>query len=454
MSQRPHQTAPRHSAPRPSRRGQGRVRVPLNVRPAIVGGLAVLLVAVGGFGTWAALAPLSSAVIAPGTVTVASKRKAVQHPDGGVVKELLVRDGHEVVAGDVIIRLDETRAYAGLAILQGSLDAARAVEARLIAERDAATAIAFPTSLLSRSVDPKVAKLMTGQETLFHARRDSLAGQLSILNERVGQLEQEIAGLEAQRRAKGRQIKLVREELKGLEQLLAKGYTERTRVLALQREAARLEGERGELSADIARANKAIGETKLQIIQAQKAFREQVVTELRDVQPRISDLEERAIASRDVFDKLEIRAPVSGVVVGMDVHTVGGVIRAGETVLEVVPAEDRLIIEAEVRPFDIDSVAVGQEATVRFTSFKQQSTPTVIGIVDNVSADSLVDERSGQPYYLCRVEVSEEEVSRLGARRLRPGMPAEVMIRIGDRTAIEYLAQPLFDSMARAWREE
>jgi HlyD family type I secretion membrane fusion protein len=427
----------------------------LNAHPPIVLGLAVIVLALGGFGTWAAVAPIASAVIAAGFVTVDTSRKEVQHLEGGTVKELLVRDGDAVKAGDVLIRLDETRAKASLGILQARYDAARALRSRLLAERDEAEVIGFPEDLVAvENDDPKVRELLVGQQNLFEARRRSLEGEVEILESQVTQLHDDITGIEAQQVAKERQIVLIHEEAGSLKDLLDKGYADRPRFLALQREIARLEGERGEHVSEIARAKTRIGETRLQVIQLHSDFREQVVTELRSLQTELADLEERLSAAKHTLAHIEIRAPTDGIVVGLGVHTIGAVIQGGETLMEIVPADDKLLIEAKVKPEDIDNVVVGQDAEVRFTAFKQRTTPTVQGEIIYVSADRVVDERLGQAYYIARAAVADEQVARLGERKLQPGMPAEVMIKTGDTTALHYLAQPLLDGMNRAWREE
>ncbi|EAR21905.1 Type I secretion membrane fusion protein, HlyD [Nitrococcus mobilis Nb-231] len=416
--------------------------------------MVAILVAFGGFGTWAAIAPLASAAIAPGVVTVDSNHKKVQHLEGGIIKTLLVRDGDKVKAGDVLVQLDETQPQASLAILQTKSDAARALEARLLAERDDAAEIEFADDLLKRRVDPNVAELLSGQETLFEARRNALKGETIILESRIEQLKNDIAGVRAQQKAKEHQIELVEDEARSLQKLLQKGYVGKPRYLALEREVARLEGERGEHISEIAQANTKIGETKLQIIQLWREFQEKVADELRSIQADILDLKERIRAAQHVLEHIEIRAPVSGSVVGMAVHTVGGVIKAGETVLDIVPVDDRLIIEARVQPQDIDNVHIGQEANIRFTAFKRRNTPSLVGHVSYISADRIVDSRTGEAYYKARLAVSDNEVARLGDKHLQPGMPAEVMIKTGEGTAIEYLARPFLDSLERAWREE
>jgi HlyD family type I secretion membrane fusion protein len=428
--------------------------LPTNPRPAVLLGFVALLLAVGGFGTWAAVASIASAVIVPGVVIVDGSRKKVQHPDGGVVKHLLVRDGDRVRAGDVLIRLDETRPRASLAILRGRYDRARAVEARLLAERDEKPKIAFREDLLSRAEDPEVSEILTDQENLFDARRNSLEGEIAILRNGVAQLEDDIAGIKAQKKAKERQIALIQEEVQSRELLLEKGFTERPRLLALKREEARLAGERGEHMSQVARTKAKIGETELQIIQRKREFREEVVKDLRATRKEIADLEEQVGAAEHLLDDVEIRAPANGVVVGMAVHTVGGVIQAGNTILEIVPADDRLLIQARLPPQQIDNVVVAQQADVRFTAFNQRTTPPLSGTVSYISADRMLDRFSGEPYYEARITIPDEEVGRLTGRHLYPGMPADVIIKTGERTALQYLVQPILDSMERSWREE
>ena len=431
-----------------------KMKVPTRVRPVALSGLALVALVFLGLGGWGATAPLASAVIAVGKVEVDSNRKEIQHLDGGVVEKILVRDGDTVAPGDIVLRLDEVRARTSLAITEGAWVSAAATAARLLAERDGLDAVRTPELLLVYAERPVVAEIMAGQRRLFAARRTALEGEISILEQRGEQLGEEIAGMNAQHKAYGTQLSLIESELKDLQGLFERGHATRTRVLSLQREAARLAGERGEIAANIARARSQIGETKLQVIQRRKSFSQDVVTELRDVQAKLADLQERVIASRDTLQRLDVRTPVGGTVVGLSAHTEGGVIRPGETIMEIVPTNDRLIVEARVRPIDIDQVVIGLPATVTFSAFKRRETPSVEGEVSYVSADILTDDRTGAAFYTVRVVVSDSEVARLGKRRLQPGMPAEVMIRTGARTAIAYLTQPIRDSVNRAWRED
>jgi HlyD family type I secretion membrane fusion protein len=425
----------------------------LDPRPAILAGLAVIGLAVAGLTGWAGTAPLASAVIAPAVVVIDGNRKKVQHLEGGIVREILVQDGAQVREDQLLLRLDETRARATLAILRGTLDTALVLEARLIAERDD-TPLRFPGSLMARSADATLAEMMRAQSVLFAARRASLEGQQAILRQRIVQFGEEIRGLQAQQVALETQIALIEDELRGLHSLLAKGFTERTRVLALEREAARLKGARGERIADIARSRNAIGGTQLELMQLERTFREKVVGEIRDVQAQVADLRERVGAAEQTLAHIDIRAPATGTVVGLSAHTVGGVIKPGETILEIVPDGSRLILEAQLDPTDIDNVAVGQESEIRLIGLKQRTAPTLSGRTVYLSADRLTDNRTGQPYYIARIDVPEAERARLGGAALQAGMPAEVMIRQRDRTALDYLLQPIIDATAQAWRED
>ena len=295
---------------------------------------------------------------------------------------------------------------------------------------------------------------MQAQKVLLEARRSSFQGQQSILQQRIVQYEQEISGLDAQKIALEKQMELVEDELEGLRELLAKGIAPKTKVLALEREAARLLGSRGERVAEIARAQVVIGGTKLEMLQAERTFRENVVKEIRDVQAQIADLQERFAVAKSTLDHIEIRAPVAGTVVGLNAHTVGGVIKPGETILEIVPGAERLIIEAQIQPADIDNTTPGMETDIRLTAFKQRTTPVLVGRLSYVSADRISDPRSGAAYYLARVEVPEQELDRIRPQVLQAGMPAEVLIKKRERTALEYLLQPVVDAMGRAWHED
>ena len=424
-----------------------------SARKAILAGVCVAALTFGGLGTWAASADLASAVLAPGTFVVEGDRKLVQHLEGGVVSQLFVKDGDSVEAGQLLLSLDATQVRASLGVLRANLDAALAERARLVAEREEKAAVVFPDALIERGEDPGVQETVTGQNRLFEARLAAFEGRVEVLRQRIAQLKEEITGIEAQQRSKTRQVALIGEELAGLQELFAKGLTEKPRILALQRDQARLEGERGEHLAAIARAKKAIGETELEILQSTLQRQEEISTSLREVQTRILDLSERIAAARDRVDKIELRAPTAGVVVSLAITTEGAVLQPGETVLEIVPHDTRLVIEAKLRPDDIDSVAVGQTARLRLTALVQRTTPTLTGRVIYVSADRLEEQRSGEPYFLALVALDPDQIARLEGQPVLPGMPAEVMVETGARTALDYLVQPISDTLAKAWRE-
>jgi HlyD family type I secretion membrane fusion protein len=425
-----------------------------NTVPYILVGLTIVLVMFGGLGTWASLARLDGAVVAPGVVTVFSKRKTVQHLEGGIVSQILVRDGDTAESGQLLIRLDDTRARASLAILDGQLNVLRARQSRLQAERDGAGHIEFDAALYERKDSPNVANILRGEVELFEARRASIHGEIEILKQRIAQIKEQIAGLTSQQKAEARQINLIREELKGLNVLYERGYAPKTRILALKRTAEQVRGERAEHIADIARAKNSIGETKLQIIQVEKKARQEVVQELREVQAEVFDLEERRVAAADELQRVEIRAPRTGTVVGMDVHTIGGVIGPGQAILDIVPEKDELVIEAQVAPQDIDKVTDGLEAVVRLSAFNMRTTPELGGKVFMASADRMIDEVSGEPYYLLGVRVPDSERSKLKDLELLPGMPAEVFVNTGERTALSYLVKPFTDALARTFKED
>ena len=426
---------------------------PSDPRGWIVTGLLTIIIAFGGFGAWAAVASLDSAAIAAGVVVVETDRKSVQHLEGGLVKEILVRNGDRVARNDVLIRLEDTHARAMHDIVRGELDGALAEESRLIAERDDRDEVVFPAELLARARLPKAGKAVRGQRHLFAARRKSLHGQVAILENSIAQFREQIQGLKAEQAAREKQLLILDDELRGLRKLLKQGSVPRNEVLAYERKLAELSGEKGRFMADVAGAEQGIGEARLRIAQLRRSVREEVVAELRGVQERIFGLEERLVAAIEVLGRTEIRAPATGIVMGMRVHTTGGVVAPAQEVLQVVPVGDRLVIEARVEPIDIDDVAVGQQATVRLTAFKLRSTPIIVGTLVNLSADTLADEQSGAPYYLARIEVSKKQLANLGNLQLQPGMPVEALIKTGSRTALGYMLSPLTENIDLAFRE-
>ncbi|SCZ05383.1 HlyD family type I secretion periplasmic adaptor subunit [Microvirga guangxiensis] len=417
-------------------------------------GLSSAFFLVGGLGGWAAVTELSGAVVAPGSIVVDTHVKKVQHPTGGVVGEILVRDGNRVRAGDVVVRLDETIARANLAMVSKSLDELAARQSRLQAERDGVEQIAFPRELKSRLLEAELAALIQGEIHLFETRRAARAGQKSQLKERIAQLQEQIDGLKLQAAAKADEIKLIQEELVGVDQLWRKNLVPITRVTALKREETRLRGEHGQLISNVAQAKGRISETSLQIIQIDQDLRSEVSQELREVQAKMSELVERKVSAQDQLKRIEIRAPQDGVVHQSVVHTVGGVINASEPLMLIVPETDELSIEVKVSPQDIDQVQPGLSTVLRLSAFNQRSTPELYGYVSVIAADLVTDPRSGQQYYPVRLSFAAGERERLGTLRLVPGMPVEGLIRTGSRTVLSYLTKPVVDHAVRAFREE
>jgi HlyD family secretion protein len=416
-------------------------------------GFALLIVLCGGVGGWAATTEIAGAVIAPGVLVVDTNVKKVQHPTGGVVGEIRARDGDRVAIGDIVVRLDETVTRANLGIVLRGLDELVARKARLEAERDGLEGIAFPSEFIERLGELQVATIIAGERKLFDLRQSARIGQKSQLRERIAQLREEIGGIAAQIKAKVQEIVLIQRELTGARDLWEKNLMPITKLTQLEREATRLEGERAQLTATSAQSKGKISELELQIIQVDRDLASEVGKELREVDAKIGEFVERKVAAEDQLKRIDIRAPQDGVVHQSVVHTIGGVINAGEQLMLIVPSADNLIVEAKFAPQDIDQVKVGQLAVVRFTNFNQRTTPELNGLVTRVSADTTVDQRTSAPYYTLRISLSREEISRLGEVTLVPGMPVESFIQTGDRKVISYLMKPLSDQVMRAFRE-
>lgn len=407
-----------------------------------------------GLGAWAALAPLAAATMASGQIVVEGSRRTVQHLEGGIISEFLVRDGAAVAAGDVLLRLDDTQTNATSEALRMTVDGFRALDARLVAERDELPRVAFPSALEARRHDPRVAEILAGQEAIFASRRVAMEGQASILRQRVEQLRTEIRSYQAQLRSLDEQLDYVRLEVQDVRGLVDKGLERRPRLLVLQRTAAQLVGARDQQEGLIAKGSQAIGETELQLIQLRNARQAEVAAELRDLQARLAEAEERLRAASDVQRRRDVVAPVAGTVTALRFHTVGGVVRPGEPLLDIVPRDEGLVIDVRIQPTDIDVVAIGMEAEIRLSAFKQRTVPTVHGKVVYVAADADTDPRSAQSFYRAKVRIDDAQLGALGGIQLAPGMPAEVMIKAGERTLLQYLAQPMLDSFDRAFREQ
>ncbi|MCC6075764.1 HlyD family type I secretion periplasmic adaptor subunit [Pseudomonas sp. GCM10022188] len=414
-------------------------------------GYAVLFVTFGLFGSWATFAPLDSAALASGVVTVKSYRKTVQHLEGGIVRALHVRDGDQVAAGQVLIELDDTQAAAELEMVRSQLIAARALEARLLAERDDRDAVTFAEG---EPADRRVREAQDGEAQIFRARRSSRLGEVDVLNKRIVQLEEQVRGFQAVIAGKQELSRSYGEEVGDLRALLSEGFVDKQRLREQERSLAQLRAEIADLHSSIARARLQIGETQLQILQLNKEFAAEVADQLATAQTKVFDLRERLAAAEDRARRTRIRAPEAGMVLGLQVHTVGGVVSPATPLLDIVPASEELVVEVQISPIDIDRVAPGKLADIRFSAFNHATTPVIEGRLAQVSADRLVNQETGVPYYLGRVELTEQGRRDLGQLLLVPGMPAEVLLNTGERTLLSYLVQPATNAFARSLIED
>lgn len=417
------------------------------------GGLIVALFFFGFVG-WAAIAPLQSAIVAPGVVIVESHRKEIQHLEGGIVKEILVQDGQSVKAGQPLVRLDDTQAATALQQIQDEQDELTAQEARLVAERDGSPVIHFPPELLARADEPKVAQSILGEQTAFENQNASLKQQIEILNEKKAEDARAVQGFQAQIAADDTQIALIQREADAVGKMVAKGFEPTAKLLDLQRTEADIEGQRGDLVQKIAQQKLDSGGDDIQIINLKSQMLEDVIKDLRDVQSRRFDLADRVQAARDVLQRTTLVAPVDGRVVDLQVHAKGAVIRPGEPVLEVIPVHDQLEIEAKLRPQDADEVHVGMSAKVDLSAYKARRLPLLTGTVTYVSPDSLEDQHTGQPYFLAHVSVDRSILRHQPDARFIPGMPVQVEIQTGSHTALSYFLEPIRDVMRTGMREK
>ncbi|HMM88337.1 HlyD family type I secretion periplasmic adaptor subunit [Bradyrhizobium sp.] len=426
-----------------------------SIQRYIIVGMLITAFVTFGVGGWAATSQLSGAVIGQGTVVVDSSVKKVQHATGGIIGELRVREGDRVNAGDILIRLDETQTLANATIVTQSVDELLARQARLGAERDNADEIVFPRALIERSRDSKseAAHAIAAERTLFNLRRETRAGQKAQLKERSTQLLDEIKGYVGQSEAKQKEIDLIYKELEGVRSLWQKNLVPITRLTALERDTARLEGERSHLTGAIAQSKGKIAEIQLQIIQVDQDLRTEVGKDLIETRSKLSELSERKTAAVDQLNRIDIRAPQSGRVHQLAVHTVGGVIAPGEQIMLIVPDADALAIEVKIATREIDQVYFGQVAAMRFAAFNQKTTPEIEGTVNMVSPDLTQDQRTGASYYTVRVGLKPEEIAKLGSNKVVPGMPVDVFIKTSGRTALSYLIKPLMDQAERALKE-
>ncbi|MEQ1669356.1 MAG: HlyD family type I secretion periplasmic adaptor subunit [Hyphomicrobium sp.] len=422
------------------------------IRRRLLAGLLLTTALVGGLGGWSAFASIASAVVAPGIVVVEGSDKKVQHPTGGVIGEILVKNGALVKAGDVIVRLDPTQARAALGIVTSELTQLEGRQARLHAERDQTDRIDFSERYLSRSDDARA--IAESERRLFDARRKSIAGQKSQLQERIGQLRKEIEGLRAQLTAKGTEVSLMADESERVEGMHAKNLVPVTRALSSERDLTRLKGEHGMLTSNIARAEGQISEIGVQILTLDQSMLTDAMKELRDVEARLSELAERRNAAQDQLNRIEIKAPRTGIVHEMQVHTIGGVIGPGETLMTIVPSEEKLAIEIRLAPTDRDQVQIGQKAYLRFSAFNQRTTPEFAGEITGIAAELTREPQTGVSYYTAHVAVTEAQREEAMNLKLVPGMPVETFMETGQRTAISYFMKPFTDQMARAFKEE
>jgi HlyD family secretion protein len=426
-----------------------------SIQRYMVVGLIMFGVVTFGIGGWAATSQLSGAVIAQGVVVVDSSVKKVQHATGGIVGELRVREGDRVNTGDILIRLDETQTLANATIVTKSLDELLARQARLEAERDGAAQITFPKALLDRTKDSNsdAGRAIAAETKLFDLRQQARSGQKAQLKERSAQLQEEIKGYSGQADAKQKEVDLIHQELEGVRTLFQKNLVPMTRLTSLERDTARLEGERSQLAGMMAQSKGKIAEIELQIIQIDQDLRTEVGKDLIETRSKLSELAERKIAAVDLLNRIDIRAPQTGRVHELSVHTVGGVISPGEQIMLIVPDADALAVEVRISPRDIDQVYVGQTATMKFAAFNQKTTPEIDGEISVVAADITQDKRTGMSYYTARVLLKPEELAKLSGAKLVPGMPVDVFIKTPGRTALSYLVKPLQDQAERALKE-
>lgn len=423
------------------------------LRQSSIAGIAMIALFGGTIGLWAATSTLSGAVVAGGQFVVDSSVKKIQHAVGGIVGELKVKDGDRVNEGDLLIRLDETVTRANLQVVSKQLDEYIGRLARLEAERDSAGEVKMPVEFASRLNDPAVQKIMSSERTLFEARRAAREAQKDQLKKRIAQSQDEITGLRAQQDAKAREAALITEELKGVRDLYQKNLVQLPRLNALERDAASIEGQRGQLIASVAQAESRIAETSFQIIQIDEQMRAEAMQELREMQSKIAEYTERRVAAEDQLKRIDIRAPSDGYVHQLNVHTIGGVISPAEPVMLIVPTNDKLELEAKILPNDIDQVKLGQKSTVKVHASNARMMPDLHGTVSRISADVSRDQQTGMTFYTIRVELPQSEIKRLENLHLIAGMQAEVFVEVNERTPLEYFFKPMKDQIARAFRE-
>ena len=415
-------------------------------------GFMALVLIVTFIGGWGAVASLSGAVIARGSIVIETDAKKVQHPFGGVIADIKIRNGDTVRRGDVLVRLDDTVLRANAASIQKSLGELRLRRARLFAERDALRTIELPLDLAPRSTE--LAEAILNERRLFDLRSSARFGRKAQIEERINQLKNEAQGYLVQRESIDAQIKFITQELEGLRQLLSQQLVPLSRVSALEREGARLDGVRGQLISGIAQTEGKIAEARLTILQIDSDLFSEVGGELRDIDAKIGPLEEQLNAAQDQLSRIFITAPEDGVVHQLNVKTIGGVVAVGEVLMLIVPTGDTLAVDAQINPTDIDQIRVGAPVMVRISAFNQRTTPELNGVLTRASPDTVTEQRSGATFYTVRIELPQDEIRRLGSMPVLPGMQVEAFIKTGDRRVFEMLLKPITDQLMRAYRQD
>jgi HlyD family secretion protein len=422
-------------------------------RGIAVAGYAVIILTFGVVGVWAAVAKLDKAVVAQGFVAVETNRKSVQHFEGGMVREIFIKEGDHVTKGEVLFSLKKVQAQANNDLVKNQLDSGLALEARLLAERDQKENITWPEEFSGRSAEPLLARIMTDQIHQFQERHTSLEGQVSVLESRIEQLTMGIKGIAIEKDSTEKQVGYINDELVNLRDLGKKQLVPMTRVYAMERERTRLEGVIGHSIADTAKAQSSIGEIKIQIQQLRQKFQEDIASSLLEVRQKIADARERVTVAGDVLNRVEIVAPLDGTAQNLKVFTVGQVLRPAETLLEIVPDEEPLVVNAQFSPNDIDSVYGGQQAEIRFPAFHSREIPLMMGRIESISHDRLMDEQTRQFYFLGVISLDRSDIPEEYRPRIRPGMPAEVIVASGERTVLSYIVSPLSESLRKSFRE-
>jgi HlyD family secretion protein len=422
-------------------------------RYALLGYISIALV-FGAFGIWASVAPLDRAAVAPGQVAVSGDHKVVQHLEGGIIREILVKETQQVKQGDVLFRLQPTEAQANTDILRKQMDVALAEQARLVAEQTNAAFIAFPDTVVARRHVSETAMAMADQQRQFSEHRATLINQINILKSQIAQQQQELAGRDRQRAALSDQLTSYVTQMNNVKPLLEKGFYPRNKYLEMDRERARVEGDLGQAQADVSRLGQSIEQTRLQIDQAQQKYQNDISQQLDSTRAKLSDLREKVLIAEDVLRRIEVRAERDGIVMNMKVHTVGAVVRPGDTLAEIVPVGEGVDVMAHVSSRDIESVAIGQRAEVRFPNFSSRATAIILGRVQSVSADAITDDATKQTYYSARIVIDYSTLPPEMADHILPGMQADVLISTGERTLLQYLVGPLVSAMSKTFREK